>query len=256
MNPRLLLIAAASVPLAIGQLNAVAQCDTLDFEGILSGTNFTNQYQSCGVVFSSNGIITPPVTYDYGSLSWTSVLHSYDWYGELRMDFVDPADGVTPVPVGYVSFDNSVGSEIDYIMGTAYDVNGIALTTFYSISPERIELNIGGAGIAYIVLDDDQNTAYVIDNIVIAGAEPGAVQEHTASGFTVAPTLTEETITVRTGNGQPAEFWIIASDGRPVQRINTTDAVATIDVRHLASGAYTVVCSTDRTAHTARFVKM
>ena len=256
MTTRLPLLSFATVLLMLCKLGSVAQCDTLDFEGIASGTDFTNQYQACGVVFSSNGIATPPVTYDYGSLSWTSVLHSYDWYGELRMDFVDPVNGTTHVPVGYVSFDNPIGSEIDYIVGTAYDVNSNILTTFSSASPERIEVTTGSANIAYIILDDDQTTAYVIDNIVISGGEPGAVQEHAIGGVTVVPALAEETITLSTGNGQPAEFWIIASDGRPVQRIKTTDVVSTIDVRHLASGAYTIVCSTDRGGHTARFVKM
>ena len=256
MNPRIHLLTALALPLAICQLAVTAQCDTLDFEGFPSDSPFTDQYQSCGVVFSSNGVLAPPVTYDYGSTSWTSVLHSYDWYGELRMDFVDPLDGVTPAPVSHVSFDNPIDTEIDYIVGAAYDVNGIALLTINSVSPDVVILNSGAPNMAYIILDDAQGSAYIIDNLVFTGAAQAVVAEHALTNLTVIPTLADELITVRTSNGQPAELLLIAPDGRIVQRINATGTTTTMDVRQLAAGTYTVLCNSGASARTARFVKL
>lgn len=256
MTPRPLSIAATVLSLSLSQLSASAQCDTLDFEGIPSLTNFTNQYQSCGVVFSSNGVPTPPVTYDYGNTSWTSVLHSYDWYGELRLDFVDPIDGITPVPVSSVSFDNPVGTETDYIVGNAYDVNGVVLMPFTSASPDRVQINTGTANIAYIVMDDDQTTAYVIDNIVINGGGENAVTEHSMTGFSITPTLADEFVTVQGNTGASAELVLVASDGRIVQRVRSTGTSTKFDVRDLAHGTYAVVCQTGATLFTQRFVKL
>ena len=255
MNPRVLLIAAAGVPFSLWQLPSIAQCDTLDFEGYASDTPFIGQYQACGVVFSSNGLPTPPVTYDYGSTSWTSVLHSYDWYGELRMDFVDPIDGVTPVPVSYVSFDNPIDTEFDYIVGTVYDMNGNALMSFSSVSPDRVEITTGGTNIAYIVMDDANGSAYIIDNLVITGTS-AAVREVVAAELTIVPTLASDFITVHTGSTKSSDMVLIASDGRIVQRSNTNDAITLIDVQHLASGTYTLVCNAGTASRTARFVKM
>ena len=78
MKTPVLAITALLFSTLLGPSNAAAQCDTLNFEGITSGTDITNQFQACGVVFSSNGVLTAPQTYDYGIGAYTSVLHSYD----------------------------------------------------------------------------------------------------------------------------------------------------------------------------------
>lgn len=256
MSTRLHLVVAAALPLSLCQITTNGQCDTLDFEGFPSETAFTDQYQSCGVVFSSNGLPTPPVTYDYGSTSWTSVLHSYDWYGELRMDFVDPLDGVTPAPVSYVSFDNPIDSEIDYIVGNAYDVNGVVLATINSASPDLVVVNSGSSNIAYIILDDAQTSAYVIDHLVFSGEGSSTVPELTNTPIGITPTLAEEAINVNVGTSQNTELVLIAADGRVVHRSLTSSASTVVSVSHLASGTYTVCCTAGGTLRTARFVKM
>lgn len=231
---------------------AAAQCDTLDFEGYASDTPFLDQYQACGVVFSSNGLPTPPVTYDYGSFSWGSVLHSYDWYGELRMDFVDPVNGTTHVPVSYVSFDNPIDSEIDYIVGSAYDVNGNVLTTFNSQSPDRVEISLPGPTIAYIIMDDANSSAYVIDNLVIAGqGSVGLSVVQPGEPSALWPTECEGTINLRTaysGQGQ-----VIGADGRVVMTFATSAGQQQVDLNSVAPGAYTLVLGNG--SEVFRFVK-
>jgi hypothetical protein len=234
----------------------MAQCDTLDFEGISSGTDITNQFQACGVVFSSNGVLTAPQTYDYGIGAYTSVLHSYDWYGELRMDFVDPVNGTTHVPVGSVWFTNPVDSEIDYIVAKAFDENGVLLDSVFSISPDTVELTSTGSLIAYVILDDAQSTAYVIDNLVISGSSSEMVNELDLPALNILPTLASEIITVHTGTSDRMELLVIASDGRIVAQQLVNDANTTISVQRLAVGTYTVVCNGAGAQRTARFVKM
>lgn len=231
------------LPLSLTLLMAAdvaAQCDTLDFEGYPSDTPFLNQYQSCGVVFSSNGVASPPVTYDYGSFAWTSVLHSYDWFGELRMDFVSPLNGTTPLPASYVSFDNPVDSEIDYIVGTAYDLNGNVLTTFNSQSPDRVEISLPGPTIAYIVMDDANGSAYVIDNLVIGGqGNVGLAPVNPAEPSALWPTDCEGTVNLRsTFNGQGT---VLSADGRVIMTLAITAGQQQIDMTNVAPGAYTLV---------------
>ncbi|QQR85788.1 MAG: hypothetical protein IPJ76_14430 [Flavobacteriales bacterium] len=231
------------LPLTLAVLStndAIAQCDTLDFEGYPSDTPFENQYQACGVVFSSNGVPSPPVTYDYTSFSWGSVLHSYDWFGELRMDFIDPVNGTTHVPVSYVSFDNPIDTEIDYIVGTAYDVNGTVLTTFNSQSPDRIEISLPGPTIAYIVMDDANGSAYVIDDLVIGGqGNLGLAPFNHAEPSALWPTDCEGTITLRTMfNGQGT---VLSADGRAIMALAISAGQQQIDLTLLAPGAYALV---------------
>lgn len=248
MKRHLLLLSIVALVAA----DTAAQCDTLDFEGYASDTPFLNQYQSCGVVFSSNGVLTPPVTYDYGSFSWGSVLHSYDWYGELRMDFVDPANGTTHVPVSYVSFDNPIDTEIDYIVGTAYDVNGTVLTTFNSQSPDRVEISMAGPTIAYIVMDDANTSAYVIDNLVIGGqGNVGLAPVSPMEPSVLWPTQCEGTITLRSAfNGQGTVF---SADGRMIMTVAISAGQQQIDMTNVASGAYTLVLREG--SEVLRFVK-
>jgi hypothetical protein len=241
-----------STVVVAGHGHLLAQCDTLDFEGYPSNTDFTTQYQSCGVVFSSNGFPTPPQTYDYGIGTYTSVLHSYDWFGELRMDLVDPMNGVTPVPASYVRFTNPIDSEIDYIVAKAYDVNNNLLDSIFSTSPDEIVFNQGADLIAYILMDDAQGTAYVIDDIVISGFNTGIAQSDAASAFTLYPTLTETTLEVTAPNA--TEAIVVAHDGRVAMRVGLGAGQQTIDVRELAPGSYAMVIPGNATAR--RFVKL
>lgn len=236
----------------LGTTDAAAQCDTLDFEGYPSDTPFLDQYQSCGVVFSSNGVATPPVTYDYGTFSYTSILHSYDWFGELRMDFVSPLDGTTLLPASYVSFDNPVDSEIDYIVGSAYDLNGNVLTTFNSQSPDRVEISLPGPTIAYIVMDDANGSAYVIDNLVIGGqGNVGIASINRTGPSALWPTDCEGTITLRSAfNGQGTVF---SADGRAIMTLAISAGQQQIDLINVAPGAYTLVLG--NAAEVLRFVR-
>jgi hypothetical protein len=140
--------------------------DVIDFEGYPSGTPITDQYVSYGVLFSGYPPGDPtPVTFDYGSSSYGSVLISHDWFAAMRVDFVDPLNPSLFLPVSHIEFDNPIDSEVDYIVVEVFDAGGLLLYSYTSASPERVVIDLGAYVAAYMILDDGGGTAYVIDNL-------------------------------------------------------------------------------------------
>ncbi|MDM7917426.1 MAG: hypothetical protein ACE15D_14825 [Candidatus Eisenbacteria bacterium] len=162
---------------AIGLLGVtgLARAETVTFDEYGSGTPITDQYLPQGVVFSGYGADPPPQIYDYvGYIG--RVLISYDWYSAMVIRFVEPSDPGTYRPVSEIAFDNPIDSEVDYIVARVYDANDNLIYEYTSSSPERVEIQLGSAEGAYMILDDDQNTAYVIDNLYFLPGAPTAVE--------------------------------------------------------------------------------
>ena len=55
--------------------------------------------------------------------------------------------------------------EVDYIQANVYSETGVLIDSYLSSSPERVEFNFNTSEAAYIILDDANHTAYVIDNL-------------------------------------------------------------------------------------------
>jgi hypothetical protein len=162
MRPAALLIIVAVLAAGAG----AAFGDVIDFEGYPSGTLITDQYLSYGVLFSGYPPGSPsPMTYDYGPGSYGSVLTSYDWFSAMRVDFVDPLNPSLFLPASHIEFDNPIDSEVDYILVEVFDAGGLLLYSYTSASPERVVIDLGAYVAAYMILDDSQTTAYVIDNL-------------------------------------------------------------------------------------------
>jgi len=154
--------------------------DTITFEGYPSNSVITDQYLSNGAIFSGYSGSGDPVTWDYTIYSWTSILHSDDWYNPLKLKFVDPSDSTVIKPISQLTFYNPQASEIDYIKVVVYDVNDSPIASYMSISPEWVTINLGASVGAYAVFDDSLSTAYIIDNISF-------LQEGDATGVSQSP---------------------------------------------------------------------
>ncbi|MEC7985550.1 MAG: hypothetical protein VX278_10340 [Myxococcota bacterium] len=138
---------------------------TIDFEDCPNGAAVTDQYLSLGVLFSGSNNTSDPTTHNYGVSTHTRVLISHNWYDPIRIDFVDPNDPSVHLPVQHVSFDNPIDTEIDYIQADVYSESGVLLDSILSASPDRIDFTLNSPQIAYVIVDDDNSTAYVIDNL-------------------------------------------------------------------------------------------
>jgi len=153
--------------------------DTVTFEEYGTGTVITDQYISHGMFFSGVESGQNPVIHDYGPAVYTRVLHSYDWFGPLKITFIVPGDSsLTPQPVTSLSFDNPVDSEIDYIDVKAYNSDSVLVYQYTSTSPEHVAIAFTEP-VAYIVFDDSSNTAYVIDNI-LTNSVPVSIEKQPA----------------------------------------------------------------------------
>ena len=152
----------------LGLFAASAGAATIDFEDYPSDTVITNQYLSLGVLFSGAAGDPPPRIYDYVG-GYGRVLRSHDWYAPMVISFVDPGNPNNYSPVSYIAFDNPVDSEVDYIAVNVYDQNDGLVYQYLSTSPEYVVINLGSAIAAYMVLDDAQNTAYIIDDLTFEG---------------------------------------------------------------------------------------
>jgi len=161
--------------------------DTIDFEGYPSNSEITDQYLSNGAIFSGYNGSGNPVSCDYGIYSWTSTLHSDDWYNPLKLKFVDPSNSAVVKPISQLIFYNPIGSEIDYIKVIVYDENDSAIASYLSTSPEWVTINLGSDVGAYAVFDDSAVTAYVIDDILFT-------QGGKATGIGQLPSMPNHTV--------------------------------------------------------------
>jgi hypothetical protein len=161
--------------------------DTIDFEGYPSNSVITDQYFSNGAIFSGYSGSGNPVTYDYG-ITWTSTLHSDDWYNPLRLKFVYPSDSGVSKPISSLTFYNPISVEIDYIKVVIYDENDSAVASYLSTSPEWVTINLGSNIGAYAVFDDSASTAYVIDEVSFTqgGKATGIAQLSPLKNYSIA----------------------------------------------------------------------
>lgn len=157
---------------AIGTGTVLAQC-TIDFEDQSDGTPIAIQYRFCGVVFSGDAGDPPPKIFDYGPDDIGKILHSYDWYSPMVLKFVDSGNLVDPDPVAYIEFDNPA-SDGDILHVEVFAVDGSLIGSHTSTigSPETVTFNFGQPIAARMVVDDEFDTAFTVDNLTLADEPP------------------------------------------------------------------------------------
>ena len=219
--------------------------DTINFEGFLSNTPITDNFWENGAIFSGYNGSGNPVTYDYGINVYTSVLHSDDWYNPLKLRFVDVNDTSAVKPISHLSFYNPVSSEIDYIKVVVYDYNDIAVATYMSTSPEWVSIDIENALGSYVVLDDSDYTAYVIDYVSFEpGGKPTGIinSESSSTNSVVYPNPVDESFAIMVKSSmkiQNGDLTIYNSGGIPVKQyenIHTNSIV--LAKREFETGIY------------------
>jgi len=139
--------------------------DMITFSEYENGTVITDQYTNFGVLF--RGVVEGqnPIVQEYGDPILGRVLRSFDWFGPIVAEFVNPENPENPQPVRRISLDNPIETEIDYVNVKVYDIQDNLLYNYTSKSPDRIHIDLGKAIGAYMVIDDSLGTAYIIDNI-------------------------------------------------------------------------------------------
>jgi hypothetical protein len=160
--------------------------DMIRFNEYSTNTVITDQYTDRAVLFSGTVEGQDPVVYDYGPDQWGRALHSYNWYGEILVRFVVPQNPETPRLVRYISFDNPIEPEIDYVNVKVYDNQDLLIYNYTSRSPERISVDPGKTIAAYMVLDDSLQTAGSYSVEWNAAGFPSGIYYYrlsTASGF-------------------------------------------------------------------------
>jgi hypothetical protein len=166
----MLLTAALGIASPIG-------AETVTFDEYPQGTVITNQYVHLGVLFSGHAGSSDPEIFDYGPESHGRVLIN-NWWDPMKISFVNPTNPDEYCPVSEIEFDNPIDVEVDYIVIQVYNSAGTLIHEETSTSPERVVIDLGGAIGAYMVLDDAQDTAYVIDNLFFARG-PSPVEAET-----------------------------------------------------------------------------
>jgi hypothetical protein len=226
------------LPAPVGMQRGGASCDTISFTGLASNVAVTDQYQSCGVVFENSA------TYDYGSGSYGSVLHSTDWFDSLVVRFVEPDDAMTPRPVQYLSFGNlidpNVSAETDYISVRVYDAAGNLLHWESNTSASRVDLDLGAPIIARVVVDDSLSTAYILDDFVFSGTSTSGLHELAGdAGLSVYPDPFQDGIQVRTGVGcRGLRVMDLAGHVLAIPAPRSEGTLWRLDLRMLAPGVY------------------
>ena len=189
----MLSIAQSSPPTTVNTIpsgpSVMTISDTMTFYGMPSYTTITNQYLYTGAFCSGYNGSFDPVTYDYGTTSYGSVMHSDNWFNALRINFVDPNNQNLYVPINHVEFDNPIAvTETDYMSVDIYDFNNALLLHYMSTSPEHVVINFSTCTAAYMVLDDSAGTAYVVDNILFSDCNlTGISSAENETGITVYP---------------------------------------------------------------------
>ncbi len=181
--------------------NPKSLTDTITFNGLVSGTTITNQYQNKGVVFTGYAGSGNPVTYDYTG-SYGSVLISDNWYNPLRVNFVDTGSGTFYHLARNIEFNNPITTEVDYISVHVYDSANVLLYHYLSTSPEHVVINLATSSAAYMVLDDSSGTAYVVDNILVdfGPTSQAGINEVQKTSFIVFPNPSNGNIAIRNEN--------------------------------------------------------
>jgi hypothetical protein len=151
---------------------AAADC-SIDFENLPHGTAVSQQYQGCGVVFDSLPGQPLPMIYDASPAPEGKILHSWDWYAPVIVSFVNPANPSEYRPVSYIQFGNPAG-DMDVLYVRVFTTNGSLIGTYTSPfgSPETVALDFGDPIAAFMIVDDQGDTAYIMDDLIVLEESP------------------------------------------------------------------------------------
>ncbi len=229
--------------------------DTINFNELSSGTIVSTQYTSShGAIFSGWPQGNYCDTYDYGLPGWGSILKSSTWYDGIRIDFVNPNDTSEVMPVCVFGFNNPIDTEIDYIVVRFYDINDNLIHTHHSVSPELVNINLGSSGAAYVTMEDEFDSAYVVDDLWFEAGCPASVKENTFSELLVYPNPVEGILTVNPENTWIESLSIYDIAGRKVKQFSVNSSMLfQLDIADLNAGVY--VIKDEKNHHTAMITK-
>ena len=229
--------------------------DTINFNGLTTGTVLSDQFASThGAIFSGWPQGNYVDTYDYGEGSWGSIAKSSSWYDGIRIDFVNPMDTTEVVTVCQFGFNNPINTEIDYIVVRFYDINDNLIHTHHSISPEMININLYPNGAAYVTMEDEYDSAYVIDDLWFEAGCPVNLEEQESSSFQIYPNPSEGIVTIDPKNNWIGSLLVFDIAGRVVKQISINSSTAfQLDITELPDGVYFI--RDDKNAQTAVITK-
>jgi hypothetical protein len=215
--------------------------DTINFDPYASGTEIIDQYFEEGAQFSGVGTTAPQV-YDYGIGSWGKVLISPTWFDPIRIDFVDTITGLSTQLVQKIELLNPIDSEVDYIKIDIYDASDNLLQSYTSASPEEVSIDLGSPLAAYMILDDDQGTAYVVDNILLDFGDASAnVSETTDEAVNIFPNPAIDVIKIVVPKTLlSSKYEIIDQLGRIVLNGQFNQEATELNITSLEKGIYSV----------------
>ena len=215
--------------------------DTIHFDGLTSGTVVTDQYASShGAKFSGWPVPNYCDTYDYVGL-YGSVLKSSTWYDGIRIDFVNPIDTSESVAVCTFGMNNPIDSEIDYIVLRFYDANDNLLYTYHSVSPELVNINLGTAGATYVTMEDENDSAYVIDDIWFEAGCPANVDSNNSGEINVYPVPCLNTLNIDPANQWIGNLNIYDMTGKLIEQVSVNSStVFQIDLATISPGLYVI----------------
>lgn len=156
--------------------------------------------------------------------------------------------------MGYVAFYNAV----DLLSVKAYDADGELIGWTHNASASWVEVDLGAAIIASVVVDDSLSTSFVLDNIVVRRESPtaGVADQASEQGMRVFPDPFQDEVHVRTGT-RTARPWVTGIDGRMVPTAPPTaeEGGWRLDLHALPSGVYLVHAGGLQRPLTQRIIK-
>lgn len=157
----------------------------ITFDTLPAGTLVGSQYQSLGIIFEPDDIITAIATW-YPRASEPNTLGgggSNGAQGPIGFHFVDPLNGSPAVTtgVGFFNPDTDVRFEI-------FDINGASLAS--AIVPMNVfAAFFESSGIGSVSLTDATYTSFVIDNLTFGGPGGPPMIPEPATGLLAAAGL-------------------------------------------------------------------
>ena len=228
--------------------------DTINFTPYSTGTVINTQYIDDGASFSGDGGTPDPEVYDYGVGSWGAVLISHNWYDPIRIDFVDTLTGSTTNLVQSIEFDNPINTEVDYISIDVYDASNNLIHHYVSASPENVIIDFGSPSAAYMIVDDSNSTAYIIDNLLLDfGNESGVgiSENNFGHNLTVSPNPSSGSVHIESSENI-VEYSITNAIGEEV--LGGTPNQKSINLKIDRQGVYFARLNIDGTISTRRII--
>lgn len=220
--------------------------DTANFTPFVQNEIITNQYESAGMIFQGWGGTTEPRVQDYTS-TYGKTLRSSDWFGQIRVDFVDPSNPSNTNLISTFSLGNPIDTEVDYTTVQIFDQNDVLIHQSTGASPSTMFIDLGSAIGAYAILDDSLNSAYVVDNLVVnSGITVGIDQfESTSLGVYPNPTGSYLTISLKGNGSGQGEVYLTDLSGKHVHSFGTPSIGSgsfNLEIpRHIPGGTYLVI---------------